>query len=120
LVTILRGHPLGVVMLLRTGNDQVRFRPKALEGARVPAGTEPRYLLLDGQQRLTSLTQALGGDGIVATKDDRGKLLKRRYFIDLDLDLALEGRLDEAVRSIPEEGIAVGLRPAGRSRPLDR
>ncbi|MBW3638826.1 MAG: DUF262 domain-containing protein, partial [Actinobacteria bacterium] len=28
LVTITLGHPLGVIMLLQTGNDQVRFKPK--------------------------------------------------------------------------------------------
>ena len=28
LVTVLRGHPLGVVMLLKTGNDQIRFQPR--------------------------------------------------------------------------------------------
>ena len=32
LVTVLRGHPLGVVMLLKTGNDQVRFKPRPIEG----------------------------------------------------------------------------------------
>lgn len=27
LATITLGHPLGVIMLLQTGNDQVRFKP---------------------------------------------------------------------------------------------
>lgn len=55
LATVVRGHPLGVVMLLKTGNDQVRFKPKPIAGSQVAAGTEPDLLLLDGQQRLTSL-----------------------------------------------------------------
>ncbi|WP_397333799.1 DUF262 domain-containing protein [Ornithinimicrobium sp. INDO-MA30-4] len=59
LVTILRGHPLGVLMLLKGGNDQIRFKPRAIEGAGVPNGAVPDSLLLDGQQRLTSLTQSL-------------------------------------------------------------
>jgi hypothetical protein len=105
LVTIMRGHPLGVVMVLKTGNDQVRFKPKPLAGTRIAAGTEPALLLLDGQQRLTSLTQALSGDGVVATMDSRGKLLKRRYYIDMALALEGEDRMDEAVRSIPGDGI---------------
>jgi len=54
LVTVLRGHPLGVVMLLKTGNDQVRFKPKPVAGTTVTEGTEAEKLLLDGQQRLTS------------------------------------------------------------------
>jgi hypothetical protein len=105
LVTILRGHPLGVVMLLKTGNDQVRFKPKPLAGTSVPAGTHPELLLLDGQQRLTSLTQALSGDGIVSTMDSRGKRLERRYYIDIEMALQGEDRTDEAVRSIPGDGI---------------
>lgn len=105
LVTILRGHPLGVVMLLKTGNDQVRFKPKPLEGTSVPSGTEAEFLLLDGQQRLTSLTQALSGDGVVATMDSRGKLLERRYYIDIAMALEGEDRMDDAVRSIPRDGI---------------
>ena len=62
------GHPLGVVMLLRTSNAQVRFKPKPLEGADQDV-VPPQWLLLDGQQRLTSLTQALTGEGVVHTKD---------------------------------------------------
>src|SRR5690242_9657003 len=69
LVTLVLGYPLGVVMLLRTGNDQVRFKPKPLEGSGVNGQVQPALLLLDGQQRLTSFTQALTGDGVVATKD---------------------------------------------------
>lgn len=105
LVTVLRSHPLGVVMLLKTGNDQVRFKPKPLEGSAVPEATDPEFLLLDGQQRLTSLTQALSGDGLVATKDDRGKLMDRKYFIEIAVALEGDDRLDEAVRSIPGDGV---------------
>lgn len=104
LVTVLRGHPLGVVMLLKTGNDQVRFKPKPLEGTNVAAGTSPALLLLDGQQRLTSLTQALSGDGVVETMDDRGKNLKRKYYVDIVTALEGEDRIDESIRSIPADG----------------
>lgn len=105
LVTILRGHPLGVVMLLKTGNDQVRFKPKPLEGAHPPPEATPDLLLLDGQQRLTSLTQALTSDGVVATMDSRGKLLQRRYYVQMALALEGEDRIDEAVVSIPGDGV---------------
>jgi hypothetical protein len=79
----MRGHPLGVVMLLKTGSDQVRLKPKPIEGVVMPTGVEPQKLLLDGQQRLTSLTQALGGEGLVSTMDSRGKKLTRKYYIDI-------------------------------------
>jgi hypothetical protein len=104
LVTILSGHPLGVVMLLETGNDQIRFKPRPIAGVTVPDGVEPELLLLDGQQRLTSLTQALTGAGLVDTTDSRGKKIKRRYFIDMVLGLESDDRIDEAVVSIDADG----------------
>lgn len=105
LVTVLRGHPLGAVMLLKTGNTQVRFKPRAIEGVDLSPSTEAKFLLLDGQQRLTSLTQALSGDGVVATKDSRGKLLNRRYLVHMDTALNDANRVDEAVISIPSDGV---------------
>lgn len=105
LVTILRGHPLGVVMMLETGNDQIRFKPRAIEGVTLPDGAEPNLLLLDGQQRLTSLTQALTGDGVVHTKDSRGKLMDRRYYIHIATALLGEDRMEEAVISMPGDGV---------------
>lgn len=105
LVTILRGHPLGVVMLLKSGNDQIRFKPRSVEGTKVPDGAHPEWLLLDGQQRLTSLTQALTGDGVVDTMDSRGKRMKRRYYVDIAVALEGEDRISEAVISLPADGI---------------
>lgn len=105
LVTILRGHPLGVVMLLKTGSNQIRFKPKAIQGVSLDHGVEPTMLLLDGQQRLTSLTQALTGNGVVATKDGRGKKLSRRYYVDIAVALEGEDRIDDAVHSLPADGI---------------
>lgn len=103
LVTVLRGHPMGVVMLLETGNDQVRFKPRPVEGTGV-TDVEPSFLLLDGQQRLTSLTQALTGEGIVHTKDARGKLLDRKSFINVAGAVADPDRVEEAVIAVPPDG----------------
>ncbi|WP_166390138.1 DUF262 domain-containing protein [Nocardioides ochotonae] len=105
LVTILRGHPLGVVMLLKSGNEQIRFKPRPVEGTNVAEGTPAEWLLLDGQQRLTSLTQALTGEGVVDTMDSRGKRMRRRYYVDIALALEGEDRMDEAVLSLPGDGI---------------
>jgi hypothetical protein len=104
LVTVLRGHPLGAVMLLKTGNTQVRFKPRPIEGVALSPGLQAKFLLLDGQQRLTSLTQALSGNGVVATKDSRGKLLDRRYLVHMDTALSDSHRVDEALISIPADG----------------
>src|SRR5580704_16829316 len=56
--SISRSFPVGAVMMLQTGNANVRFKPRVVE--RAPASqADPERLILDGQQRLTSLFQAL-------------------------------------------------------------
>lgn len=104
LVTILCGHPLGVVMLLKTGNAQIRFKPRPVAGVQVD-GVAPELLLLDGQQRLTSLTQALTGNGVVDTEDSRGKKLTRRYYVNIETALLGDDRIDEAVLGVPGDGV---------------
>src|SRR5438046_15410 len=57
LASISRSFPIGAVMLLESGGD-VRFKTRLIEGAEATA-TQPENLILDGQQRLTSLFQSL-------------------------------------------------------------
>ena len=112
LVTVVRGHPMGALMELAHADDAgVRFKPQALarvaEDAQAVGETldQPEYLLLDGQQRMTSLYQALVGSGIVETKDSRGVRLRRRYFLDVELALGDPEEQDRSVLSLPEDGV---------------
>lgn len=111
LVTVLRGHPMGVLMLLVTGGEHVHFQPRALERVDQDAVAdkrdlaEPEELLLDGQQRLTSLYQALAGSGVVDTRDAKKKQIRRRYFVDVELALGSAEDQDDAVQSLPEDGV---------------
>src|SRR3954454_4282256 len=59
LASISLSYPIGAVMTLHTGNPDVRFKPRPVEGIELDGQVEPEYLLLDGQQRLTSLYLAL-------------------------------------------------------------
>lgn len=92
-------------MLFKTGNDQIRFKPRPVTGVTLATAAEPDWLLLDGQQRLTSLAQALSGDGVVDTEDSRGKKMTRRYYVHIKTALAGDDRIDEAVRSVPGDGV---------------
>ncbi|MBB5832522.1 GmrSD restriction endonuclease domain-containing protein [Brachybacterium aquaticum] len=106
LVTVLRGHPMGVIMTLETGGENIRFKPRPLTGVQLEtAAKEPELLLLDGQQRMTSMYQALTGDGIVETEDVRHHKLTRRYFIDVEKALGDARSQDEAVLSLPADGV---------------
>lgn len=44
--------PIGAVMMLETGDPDVRFMPRPVEGAIFTEGKEPERLIQDGQQRL--------------------------------------------------------------------
>ena len=57
IASISLGHPAGTVMMLKQGGD-VRFKTRSVEGA-PRASAAPDRLILDGQQRLTSLHQSL-------------------------------------------------------------
>jgi uncharacterized protein with ParB-like and HNH nuclease domain len=59
LASVSLSYPIGAVMMLETGNPSVRFQPRPVEGALPPSNAgEPERLILDGQQRLTSLFQS--------------------------------------------------------------
>src|SRR5471032_1908472 len=72
LASVSMSYPIGAVMMLQTGNPDVRFQPRPVEGARPDPPREPERLVLDGQQRLTSLFQSLSMGEPVATRDARG------------------------------------------------
>jgi hypothetical protein len=83
LASISLSYPIGAVMMLQTGNPAVRFKARLLEGVQIDPHPSPERFVLDGQQRLTSLFQALYIDKAVATFDLRGKNIQRWYYIDM-------------------------------------
>jgi hypothetical protein len=103
LATVTLGYPLGVVMTLRTGGAGTRFKPRALSGSHVPPGTEPAELLMDGQQRMTSLYQALRSGGPVETTDTRGKPIARWYYLDIEGALNENMNREDVILSVPAD-----------------
>jgi hypothetical protein len=83
LISIARSFPVGAVMLLDSGSD-ARFQVRPIENVNfVGAIPTPEKLILDGQQRLTSLTQVLALDRPVKTFDEKGRRIDRYYYIDI-------------------------------------
>tara|TARA_R110002096_G_scaffold42144_24_gene113840 strand:- start:11249 stop:13069 length:1821 start_codon:yes stop_codon:yes gene_type:complete len=101
LVSIARSFPIGAVMILETGGE-TRFQLRPVEGVTLSPGSDAERLILDGQQRLTSLTQVVKGDGPVATRDDNKRPIKRHYYF--DIAKALEGpqSLEAAIIAVDE------------------
>jgi len=103
LATVTLGYPLGVVMTLQTGGTETRFKPRPLSGAHVPTGVSPAELIMDGQQRMTSLYQALRSGGPVETTDARGKAITRWYYIDIAGALNESADREEVILSVPAD-----------------
>ncbi|TDD74488.1 DUF262 domain-containing protein [Actinomadura rubrisoli] len=104
LATVTRDYPVGVMMALETGGPGTRFKPRPLSGA--PVGrVEPELLLMDGQQRLTSLYQALHSEAPVETMDARKKKLRRWYYIDIDRAVNEDIDREDAILSVPEDRV---------------
>ncbi|MEV6102725.1 DUF262 domain-containing protein [Nocardia sp. NPDC051981] len=104
IATVTLDYPLGVVMTLETGGKST-FRARPLTGAETNDRATPDLLLLDGQQRLTSLFQALYLDRPVRTTDTRGKELYRWYYIDIAKAVAAPADRDDSIISVSLEKV---------------
>src|SRR4051794_11118276 len=59
LASVVKGRPTGTLLLLESGDDHQEFAPRAIETGPVAGeGGKIKWLLLDGQQRLTTLYRA--------------------------------------------------------------
>jgi hypothetical protein len=98
LASIAQGFPIGTVMTLETGGE-VRFKMRPISGA--PAlEADPGLLVLDGQQRLTSLYQVLRAGQIVSTLDKRKKPIERWFYIDIEAVLSDDADFEEMIHTV--------------------
>ena len=104
LASVSVSFPIGAVMLLETGGNHIRFKPRPLSGTHERLRhVKPETLILDGQQRLTSLHQALMGCSAVETKDAKNKPIRRWYYIGMKKAVEAESDREEALFSVPED-----------------
>src|ERR1017187_10360505 len=83
--SIIRGYFIGSLLLLRCDANNPPFAPIALRGAEPPQrDPRPELLVLDGQQRLSSLMYALTEPDL-SLKDSSQR---RWFFVDLDVLLS--------------------------------
>jgi len=105
IASVAKSFPIGAIMLLETGNENIRFKTKPVEGVIGLNGTKPEMLILDGQQRITSLYQAIITNRVVNTRNSKGYEVKRWYYIDMVKALDPDSDLEEAIFSINENKI---------------
>ena len=97
--------PVGALMTLDTGGA-VNFKPRPVEGAPAQAKRVfPQSLLLDGQQRMTSLYQVTLRGQVVETVTPKNKKVRRWFYIDIRKALDPACDREQAVVGVPEDRI---------------
>jgi hypothetical protein len=105
LASITLSYPIGAVMSLETGGEGVRFKPRLFEGVDLDPEPEPEKLILDGQQRLTSLYLALRSTKAVPTRSKHKQPIRVHYYLDIARALEPESELLDAIESVPEDRV---------------
>lgn len=102
LASVAKSFPIGAVMFLETGNENLRFKSKPVEGVNLNSDVEPDLLILDGQQRITSLYQTIATYEVVTTRNEKNYEIKRWYYIDMAKAMDENYDLEEAIISLNE------------------
>ena len=102
LASITCNFPVGAAMFLAYGNPNIVFKYRMIEGAD-PKNIQPDELILDGQQRITSIYSTMYCKKPVKTKTDKGREVELFYY--LDIEKALDPSCDrlDAIISVSAE-----------------
>ena len=106
IASVAKGYPIGAFLSLQAGGE-VKFKPRPLEGIdmREIRHSSPSELLLDGQQRLTSLYQSIYSKAPVRTLNSRGKEIDRLYYIDIHQAIDAGADIQDAIIGVPADRI---------------
>jgi hypothetical protein len=117
IASVSRAFPVGALMSLETGGP-VNFKPRPVEGAPSEAkNAASQSLLLDGQQRMTSLYQVTLRGKVVETVTPKHKKVKRWFYIDIRKAMDPSVDREEAIVGVPEDRVV--RKDFGREAVLD-
>ena len=102
LASVAQGFPIGAILTLETGGS-VEFKPRPLEGLEADP-SNLNYYLLDGQQRITSLGQALFSEQPINTITKKGKKVQRYYYLDIQKAVDLD-EMEDAIIGVPKDRV---------------
>ena len=103
IASVAKGFPVGSLLTLLEGGE-VQFKPRVLAGVR-NNGASPSELLLDGQQRMTSLYQAMYCDRPVRTRTPKGTEIERYYYLDIKEATTGVADIEDAIIGVPADRI---------------
>lgn len=103
--SITSGYPMGAAMFLANGSEQIRFKYRKFEGVEDASDVVPEWLVLDGQQRLTTLYQVLRSKNATNTRLETNKdvTIKRFYYLDIKKCLDPSADRLDAIISVSEK-----------------
>ena len=106
IASVAKGYPIGAFLSLETGGE-VRFKPRLLEGVDSNGAkySSPKELLLDGQQRLTSLYQTFYSKNPVRTRNARGQEVDRYYYLDIRETIRAGADIKDAIIGVPADRV---------------
>jgi len=105
IASVSRAFPIGALMTLVYNPESAgMFARRPIEGAPPEAkNATPEQLLLDGQQRMTSLYRACLKQEVVETITPKNKLVKRWFYVDIQKALRADADREEAIFAMPED-----------------
>ena len=91
--SVSQAFPIGALLVLKTGGRKAKLKPRPIEGAEEEVKGSPEQLILDGQQRVTSLYQATFSDNPVTTKKPKSNRKMERWFY-FDIRKSIDASVD--------------------------
>jgi hypothetical protein len=105
IASVSRGFPMGALMALDSRADGAAvFARRPIEGT--PTSTEriiPEQLLLDGQQRMTSLYQSCVRQQVVTTITAKKRVVQRWFYMNIEKALAMDSDREQAIFGVPDD-----------------
>ena len=103
IASIAKGFPVGALLTLETGGA-VNFKPRTLAGV-ARTNVAPEELLLDGQQRMTSLYQAMFCKNPIRTRTRNKIEIERYYYLDMAKAVSDSANIEEAIVGVPADRV---------------
>jgi len=104
IASITCSYPIGALMFLEYGGDGIRFKSRSFTNVPETSKT-PDLLVLDGQQRLTSIYCAMYSKDPVPTQTNKEEKILRYYYLDIVKCLDANTDRIEAIISVPADKI---------------
>lgn len=103
LESIAKGFPVGALLTLERGGS-IEFKPRGIEGTSV-ASIAPEHLLLDGQQRMTSLYKTIYSKEPARVRTAKGQVVERYFYLSIEGALEPMADIEAAIEMVPPDRI---------------